>query len=151
MQQNQKSVFQIAFRALINVKKCKNIEVKAQYDKFSITFDTKYMKFKLKINETTTLDDIRNELETLKSANVNEIPLNHLLKIIEFLGAIQVPSTGSIVRFEHHILKKHPYYRGYFSIHKTHKGGDMDLIKRIDFKAYLYPALLAIIELTAKK
>jgi len=109
------------------------------------------MKFKIKINEKTSLDDIRLELEALKSANVNEIPLNHLLKIIEFLGAVQVPSTGSSVRFEHHLLKRHPYYHGFFSVHKTHKGGDMDLIKRIDFKTYLYPALLTIIELSAKK
>jgi hypothetical protein len=109
------------------------------------------MKFKIKINEKTTLDDIRIELEALKSANVNEIPINHLLKIIGFLGAFQVPSTGSSVRFEHPLLKHHPYYHGYFSVHKIHKGGDNDQVKKIDYKAYLYPALITIIELKDKK
>lgn len=109
------------------------------------------MKFKIKINESTTLEDIRNELDDLKSANVTEIPLNHLLKIIEFLGAVQVPSTGSSVRFEHPALRKHPYYHGYFQVHKVHKGGDIDLIRKNDFKAYLYPALITIIDLTVKK
>lgn len=109
------------------------------------------MKFKIKINENTSLDDIRNELEALKSANVTEIPLNHLLKIIGFLGAVQVPSTGSSVRFEHPLLKQHPYYRGYFSVHKIHKGGDNDQIKKNDFKAFLYQALITIIDLKDKK
>lgn len=109
------------------------------------------MKFKIKINEKTTLDDIRIELEALKSANVTEIPLNHLFRIIEFLGAVQIPSTGSSVRFEHHLLRQHPYYHGYFAVHKIHKGGDNDQIRKNDYKAYLYPALLTIIELSAKK
>lgn len=109
------------------------------------------MKFKIKINESTTLDDIRIELEALKSANVNEIPLNHLLRIFEFLGVVQVQSTGSVVRFEHPLLKNHPYYHGYFSVHKIHKGGDNDQIRRNDFKTYLLPALLIIIEISDKK
>lgn len=109
------------------------------------------MKFKFKTNEKTTLDDVREELDALKSANVNEIPLNHLLKIIGFLGAVQVPSTGSSVRFEHPLLKHHPYYHGYFSVHKIHKGGDKDQIKKNDFKAYLYQALITIIDLKDKK
>jgi len=109
------------------------------------------MKFKIKINGNTSLDDIRLELEALKSANVTEIPLNHLFKITEFLGAVQVTSTGSIIRFEHPLLRKHPNYHGYFTVHKIHKGGDNDLIKKIDYKTYLYPALLAIIDLKSKK
>lgn len=105
------------------------------------------MKFKIKINDSTTLADIRNELEVLKSANINEVPVNHLLKIIEFLGAFQVPSTGSSLRFAHHLLKQNPYYHGYFSVHKIHKGGDNDQIRKTDFKVYLYPALITILDL----
>jgi hypothetical protein len=108
------------------------------------------MKFKIKIDETTSLDDIRKELETLKSANVTELPLNHILKITEFLGAVQVPSTGSSIRFEHPLLRKHPYFHGYFAVHKIHKGGDSDLIRRNDFKTYLYPALITLIEIKEK-
>jgi len=108
------------------------------------------MKFKIKINENTTLDDIRKELETLKSANVTAIPLNHLLKIIGFLGATQVTATGSSIRFRHPLLMQHPYYHGYFQIHKIHKGGDQDEIRIVDCKKYLFPVLITIIELKEK-
>jgi len=109
------------------------------------------MKFKIKINENTTLDDIRKELETLKSAIVTEIPLNHLLKITNFLGAVQVTATGSSIRFTHPLIMQHPYYHGYFQVHKIHKGGDKDEIRINDFKKYLFPALMTIIELKEKK
>jgi hypothetical protein len=108
------------------------------------------MKFKIKINETTTLDDIRKELDAIKSANVTEIPLNHLRKIIEFLGASEIPGKGSSVRFHHKLLLQHPLYRGYFQIHKIHKGGDQDYIRRFDFKSILYNALITIIEIKEK-
>lgn len=104
------------------------------------------MKFKFKINEYTTLDDVRVELDSIRSANVKEIPLNHLRRIIEFLGAESVPVTGSSVRFTHPLLKDFPKYQGYFSVHKIHKGGDKDEIRMVDFKTYLYPALITIIE-----
>jgi len=109
------------------------------------------MKFKLKINDKTTLDDIRNELEALKSANIKEIPLNHLRRIIKFLGANEVQSTGSSVRFEHSLLKQHPYYHGHFQIHKVHKGGNKDFVRKTDFKSYLCKVLITIIELIEKK
>ena len=109
------------------------------------------MKFKIKINETTTLDDIRKELDFIKSANVNEIPLNHLRKIIAFLGATEVSGTGSSVRFHHKLLEKHRFYRGYFQVHKIHKGGDQDLIKRNDFKSILYNVLITIIDIKEKQ
>jgi hypothetical protein len=104
------------------------------------------MKFKFKINEYTTLDDVQAELDALRSANVKEIPLNHLRRIIDFLGAIRVPATGSSVRFSHPILKKYPQYQGYFAVHKIHKGGDQEEIRKNDYKKYLYPALITIIE-----
>jgi len=108
------------------------------------------MKFKFKPNEDTTLEEIRQELENIKLANIPEIPLNHLRRIIEFLGARQVQATGSSVRFFHPALAEHPYYHGYFQIHKIHKGGDQDLIRRSDYKAILLPALLTIIDCTNK-
>jgi hypothetical protein len=110
------------------------------------------MKFKIKINETTSLQDIRDELDSLKIANVNEIPLNHLRKIINFLGATEIPSTGgSSVRFQHRHLQKHPYYHGYFQIHKIHKGGDQDFVKKNDYRSILYNALITIIEIQEKQ
>jgi hypothetical protein len=109
------------------------------------------MKFKIRLDATTTLDDIRKELDDLKSANVNEIPLNHLRKIINFLGATEIPGKGSSVRFYHKILERHPqFYGGHFQIHKIHKGGDQDFITRIDYRSILYRALVTIIEIKEK-
>ena len=105
------------------------------------------MNFKIKIDEYTSLDEIRNELAFIRNANVPEIPLNHLRKIIQFLGAEEVQGTGSSIRFYHKILEKHPLYRGYFQIHKIHKGGDQDFVKRNDYKSFLYNVLITIIEL----
>ena len=108
------------------------------------------MKFKIKINEDTLFNDIRLELENLRAAPVTEIPLNHLRKIIEFLGAYEVTKSVSRVRFSHHILYDHPYYHGYFQIHKIHKGGDKDQIKKNDYSRILHPTLITIIELLEK-
>jgi hypothetical protein len=104
------------------------------------------MKFKFKINENTKLEDIRQELDNLKKANVTHLPYNHLRKIIEFLGSVQVSGTGSSIRFKNELLNKHPYYHGFFQIHKKHKGGNQDEISITDFKMILYPALIEIIE-----
>lgn len=109
------------------------------------------MKFKIKIDETTTLESIRKELDFIRNANVPEIPLNHLRKIIQFLGASEVSGTGSSVRFYHKLLKEHPLYHGYFQIHKIHKGGDQDFVKRNDYKSFLYNVLIIIIELQERK
>jgi hypothetical protein len=109
------------------------------------------MKIKIKIDDTTTLDDIRKELDSIKNANINEIPLNQLRKIITFLGATEIPGKGSSVRFQHKLLERHPLYHGYFQIHKIHKGGDQDFIKRFDFKSFLYNALITIIEIKEKQ
>lgn len=109
------------------------------------------MKFKFKINDSTTLDAVREELDALKTANVVELPLNHLRRIIEFLGATQVTATGSSVRFQHNVLKDHRYYRGFFQIHKIHGGGNEEKIRMGDYKKILYPALIAIIDLKEKK
>ncbi len=108
------------------------------------------MKFKIKINEDTTLKDIRTELENLKTADVIEIPLNHIRKITSFLGAIEVQDIGSSIRFKHQLLADHPEYHGYFKVHKIHKGGDQDMIRKNDFKNYLLRPLFLIIEMKEK-
>ncbi len=108
------------------------------------------MKYKIKINEDTSYNDIRHELEKLKALPVTEIPLNHLQKIIEFLGAVEVPASGSSVRFRHRILDDHPYYHGYFQVHKIHKGGDQNQIRKNDYSRILYPTLITIIDLLEK-
>ena len=109
-----------------------------------------YIKFKIKLNETTSLQDLRDELDSLKSANIKEIPLNHLKKIISFLGATEATSTGSSVRYHHKLLDRNPYYHGYFQIHKIHKVGDQDLLKLNDYWSFLYKAFIAVIEIKAQ-
>jgi hypothetical protein len=104
------------------------------------------MKFKFKIDENTSLDDVQKELDSLKKASTPEIPLGPLRKIIEYLGGNEVAATGSSVRFKHEALKGHPYFRaGIFQVHKIHKGGNLELIRKSDYKKYLYNPLIYII------
>lgn len=103
-------------------------------------------KHKFKINESTTLEDIKKELEFYKNATIQTIQLSDVRKIANFLGAEEIRSTGSSVRFYHEILEKHPFYHGYFQIHKIHKGGNVDKIRKRDFVKYLLPPLEFIIE-----
>jgi len=105
------------------------------------------MKFKIKIDENTSLEDIKNELEKLKKINVTEIPLNHIRKITVFLGCEEIQGTGSSIRFFNEILLINPYYKGYFQVHKIHKGGNKELIRKSDYVKYLYPVLTIIIDL----
>jgi len=104
------------------------------------------MKFKFKVDEGTTLEGVRDILDSLKKADIKEIPLNYLIRIIEYLGGKRIVATGSVVRFMHPLLNNYPQYHGYFTVHKIHKGGDQEEIRMVDFKKYLLPALLIIIE-----
>ena len=103
-------------------------------------------KHKLKINENTTLKDIREELDYLKNAKIQTVPLTHIRKIIQFIGAKEVPATGSSIRFYHDILLADPFFNGYFQAHKVHKGGNKDEIRKRDYVKYLYTPLVLIIE-----
>ena len=105
------------------------------------------MKFKIKIDENTSLEDIKNELEKLKKANVSEIPLNYIRKITLFLGIEEIQGKGSGIRFYSEVLLEHPYYNGYFQVHKIHKGGNKELIRKSDYVKYVYPTLIIIIDL----
>lgn len=113
-----------------------------------IIFATKMrllMKFKFRIKEDTTLEDAENELKNLYNAPVVDIPFNHVAKIAEFIGAeLQKSPSGSMERFKHPLASTHG---NYFGVHVVHKGGDEVLIKRINFKQYLYPILMEIIRL----
>ena len=105
-------------------------------------------KHKFKINESTTPADIIEELEYLKNANVKTIPLNQIRRIIFFLGGEEVKATGASVRFYHRVLEDEPfYYQGYFQVHKIHKGGNKEEIRKGDFVKYLYPPIIRIIEI----
>lgn len=111
------------------------------------------MGLKFKSNKSTTFEDARAYLDELKSANVIEFYFNDISKVLNFLGVEELPSKGgSAIRFRHEILKRHPhYYDGIFTIHVVHKGGDQRVVKKNDFKTYMLPALIQIIELLDKK
>lgn len=102
------------------------------------------MKFKFKITENTTLDDAEKELRNLYNAPVVDIPFNHVVKIAGYLGAeLQKSPSGSMERFKHPLA---PTPGNYFGVHVVHKGGNEVLIKRVNFKQYLYPILMEIIK-----
>jgi len=104
-------------------------------------------KFKFK---GTTIDDVDAELERLKEINTTEIPLNHILKLTTILHVEYLPSEGrgSQIRFRHSALENLPQYtHGYFSVHRSHKGGDQVAISKVFFKQYLYRPLKEIIRI----
>ena len=111
------------------------------------------MNYKFKYNENTTFKDARAYLDELKKANVVEFILSDINRILNFLEVEELPSKGgSAIRFQHKILKGHPHYHeGIFSIHVKHKGGDQKIISKNDFKFYMLPALIQIIDLLDKQ
>ena len=105
------------------------------------------MGFKIKINNETSFEDIRNYLEDLKKANTTSIQLNQIRKIIKFLDIEEIPGKSSSIRFYCDCLLTHPYHKGYFQVHKLHKGGSKEEIRKSDFARYLYPVLVIIVKL----
>lgn len=111
------------------------------------------MKFKFKINDETSLDDAFEELEKIKKSNLKELPMNHLIKIMEFIGIEEMSgSGGSGLRFRSEYLIDEPYYTdGIFQVHRIHKGGSEIKIRMHDYKNYLYPTLVKIISIKKQK
>ncbi len=68
-------------------------------------------------------------------------------KIIKWLGAEELSGKGSSVRFYHYLLEDHPFYNGYFQIHKIHKGGNKDFVRMNDYKQFMLPVLITILEI----
>ncbi len=110
------------------------------------------MKFKFKKNDETSIDDALEELEKIKKSNINELPMNHLIKIMEFIGVEELKGAGgSGLRFRHECLLDEPFYTdGIFQIHKIHKGGEIE-IRMHDYKKFLYPTLIKIISIKKQK
>ena len=102
------------------------------------------VKFKFKITNETSIEDIEREFDDLCNTNANEIPLNHIVKLAKFLDVeyYGVDKGGSAVRFRHDIISN---FGGYFTVHIKHKGGDEQLIKKTDYKAFLYKNFKQII------
>ncbi len=104
-------------------------------------------KFRIKIdNEKTTLADVEIMLAKIKRLNIREIPLNEIRKILRFLGVTEEAGGGSIIRFQSDCLEGNNYYRGWFTIHIVHKGGNKQMINRRDFATYMFNPLMEIID-----
>jgi hypothetical protein len=98
---------------------------------------------KFKINETTTLEDVEGELNRMYSANVIEFELSDIIKIAEFLGCkYHGGCGGSQVRFSHPAVDT---YNHFFGVHLVH-GKKIELVNKANFKKYVYPSLMNIIE-----
>ena len=104
-------------------------------------------KFKFK---GTTTEDVEEELERLCTMDVNEIPLNHIIKVVSVIEVEHVTgqNTGSMVRFRHPDVDT---FEHYFGIHKIHKGKSEELVLKRNFKQYMMPHLLRIIAIRKKK
>lgn len=107
-------------------------------------------KFKFRITEDTCLEDVERALKELATLPSNEILLNDLSKIFDFLG-VEQPSgrkggTGSIIRFRHALLENDPrYHEGKFSVHVIHGGKDQKKIRKVNYIRYTMPTLKEII------
>ncbi len=105
------------------------------------------MKFKCKISKHAGLTEIKNELDRLKEIKLSVIQLNCIRKFTSLLGCKEIPGKGSSIRFRHEFLVDEPYYTdGIFQVHKIHKGGNKEEIRKSDFVKYIYPHLIKIIE-----
>lgn len=98
-------------------------------------------KFKFK---GTTTKEVEEELESLCAMNVKEIPLSHIIKVVKVIGVEHIigQNTGSMVRFRHPDVGT---CGNYFGVHKIHKGGDEELVAKVNFKKYMMPFLKDII------
>ena len=98
-------------------------------------------KFKFK---GTTTEEVEEELERLCTMNVNEIPLNHIVKVVSVIDVEHVTGQngGSMVRFRHPDVDT---FEHYFGVHKIHKGKAEELVLKRNFKQYMMPHLLKII------
>ena len=101
---------------------------------------------RLKLNEDTTFDDISEYLTEFAKQNTPELQFNFINRVLLYLGCEEVTSTGSAVKFFHKALITDPMRKGYFQVHRKHKGGDQLIIKRTDYRKFLLPPVLRIIE-----
>lgn len=98
---------------------------------------------KFKIKETSTLNDIEDELNRMYSSDAVELEFNDIIKIAEFLGCkYHGGCGGSQVRFSHPAVNT---FGNYFGVHLIH-GRKVEMVNKANFKKYLYPNLMIIIE-----
>jgi len=98
---------------------------------------------KFKIKDTTTLNEIEEELNRMCSSNAVEFEFSDIIKIAEFLGCkYHGGCGGSQVRFSHPAIRT---FGNFFGVHLIH-GRKVATIKKNDFKSFIYSHLITIIE-----
>jgi hypothetical protein len=87
------------------------------------------------------------QLEALAKKNVPELEYNEIKRIIRPLNVEEAElKGGSAIVLKHPVLLSiRGYTGGRFTIHMVHKGGSKRMIKRLDYKHFLLPALKLII------
>ena len=103
------------------------------------------MKKKFKLSPETTLDEIINRIEDLKSYDKLEMPVSEFENIFKHLGAKKEYATGSSIRFSHPELKANKDLNGFCSVHMIH-GKKIELIEKVFYKRYVYRALYYLIQ-----
>ncbi|MEW6412077.1 MAG: hypothetical protein AB1483_06325 [Candidatus Zixiibacteriota bacterium] len=91
-------------------------------------------------------ENLRARLKEFDSINMPEMKLAPIEKFMfEELGVERLKLTGgSSIKYQHKILKRLGR-DGLFTVHKSHK--KREIISRFDYRKYLRPRLLEIIDL----
>ncbi|MCX6827705.1 MAG: hypothetical protein NT002_00235 [candidate division Zixibacteria bacterium] len=121
-----------------------------------ILYAVSYVKKKNKLVDSkegslTSYAELLGRLQSFKKDGGNELPLAPIEKwMCEELGVKRLKNTGgSMVRFEHPAIAELKG-DGIFGIHVA-RGGRREMIYRKNFKTYLCPCLLYIIETMRKE
>lgn len=111
-------------------------------------------KNKYKLKNDAGKNELLKALEDLRNFSQNEIPFKHITQIAALAGIEYLVKDkrgrGSQERFAHHLLNNYQGYNGHVGIHVIHKGGDQILVRKSDYKKYIYHIFKLIIEKTIK-
>jgi len=108
-------------------------------------------KLKIRINPSSSLDDIEKVIDGVIKSGQREIKLNQLIKIMDALGGEYLTGKkggkGSQARFRHPDLTLYSshYQDGQFGVHFIHAGKENKKVLIKDFKDYFYHTLRKII------
>jgi hypothetical protein len=112
-------------------------------------------KNKYKLKNNADKKELLNALEELRNFSQNEIPFKHITQIAALAGIEYLlkenRARGSLERFRHPLLNYYRGYNGYVGVHVIHKGGDQVLVRKLDYRHYIYPIFKMIIEETLKR
>ena len=103
-----------------------------------------------KIKSNLTIEEIKEAIDDLCKANIQEIDFNDIIRICSQLGFTYYDKgknrkSGSAESFFHSLLKGVPEYNGYVSVHLKHGGGSVRKVFKKNFVKYMAPGLNIVI------